>query len=82
MASDHCHRLDEDLDLMVSLGLHAYRFSIAWSRIQPTGRGPANEKGLAFSGRLVDGLLARGIRPIATLYHRDLPQALEDEGPE
>ena len=67
---------------MVSLGLHAYRSSIAWSRIQPICRGPANEKGLAFSGRLVDGLLARGIRPIATLYHRDLPQALKDEGPE
>ncbi|TFD79871.1 GH1 family beta-glucosidase [Cryobacterium fucosi] len=79
-ASDHYHHLEEDLDLMESLGLHAYRFSIAWSRIQPTGRGPANEKGLAFYGRLVDGLLARGIRPIATLYHWDLPQALEDEG--
>ncbi|MDJ0323935.1 GH1 family beta-glucosidase [Cryobacterium sp. PH31-AA6] len=79
-ASDHYHHLEEDLDLMESLGLHAYRFSIAWSRIQPTGRGPANEKGLAFYRRLVDGLLARGIRPIATLYHWDLPQALEDEG--
>jgi beta-glucosidase len=79
-ASDHYHHLEEDLDLMASLGLHAYRFSIAWSRIQPTGRGPANEKGLAFYARLVDGLLARGIRPIATLYHWDLPQALEDEG--
>jgi len=80
VASDHYHHLEEDLDLMVSLGLHAYRFSIAWSRIQPTGRGPANAAGLAFYGRLVDGLLARGIRPIATLYHWDLPQALEDEG--
>jgi beta-glucosidase len=80
VASDHYHRLEEDLDLMASLGLHAYRFSIAWSRIQPTGRGPANAKGLEFYGRLVDGLLARGIRPIATLYHWDLPQALEDEG--
>ncbi len=79
-ASAHYHHLEEDLDLMESLGLHAYRFSIAWSRIQPTGRGPANELGLAFYGRLVDGLLARGIRPIATLYHWDLPQALEDEG--
>lgn len=79
-ACDHYHRLDEDLDLMVRLGLEAYRFSIAWPRIQPTGRGPANEAGLAFYERLVDGLIARGIRPIATLYHWDLPQALEDEG--
>ncbi|MCI4656408.1 GH1 family beta-glucosidase [Cryobacterium zhongshanensis] len=79
-ASDHYHHLEEDLDLMQRLGLHAYRFSISWSRIQPTGRGPVNEKGLAFYERLVDGLLARGIRPIATLYHWDLPQALEDEG--
>ena len=79
-ACDHYHRLDEDLDLMVRLGLEAYRFSIAWPRIQPTGRGAANEAGLAFYERLVDGLLARGIRPIATLYHWDLPQALEDEG--
>jgi beta-glucosidase len=69
-----------DLDLMKSLGLEAYRFSIAWPRIQPTGRGPANPEGVAFYERLVDGLIARGIRPIATLYHWDLPQALEDEG--
>lgn len=80
IAADHYHRLEEDLDLMASLGLGAYRFSIAWPRIQPSGRGPANATGLAFYGRLVDGLLARGIRPIATLYHWDLPQALEDEG--
>ncbi|MDD9206328.1 GH1 family beta-glucosidase [Georgenia sp. 10Sc9-8] len=80
VADDHYHRLDEDLDLMADLGLHAYRFSIAWPRIQPTGRGPANPAGLAFYSRLVDGLLERGIRPIATLYHWDLPQALEDEG--
>jgi beta-glucosidase len=80
VAVDHYHRLDDDLDLMKTLGLEAYRFSIAWPRIQPTGRGPANPAGLAFYQRLVDGLLARGIRPIATLYHWDLPQALEDEG--
>ncbi|PJJ63412.1 GH1 family beta-glucosidase [Compostimonas suwonensis] len=80
VADDHYHRLDDDLDLMKSLGLEAYRFSIAWPRIQPNGRGPANEKGMAFYERLVDGLIARGIRPIATLYHWDLPQALEDEG--
>jgi beta-glucosidase len=80
IADDHYHRLDEDLDLMSGLGLEAYRFSIAWPRIQPTGRGPANAKGVEFYTRLVDGLLTRGIRPIATLYHWDLPQALEDEG--
>jgi beta-glucosidase len=80
VAADHYHRLESDLDLMASLGLEAYRFSISWSRIQPTGRGPANESGLDFYERLVDGLLARGIRPIATLYHWDLPQTLENEG--
>jgi beta-glucosidase len=80
VADDHYHRLDADLDLMASLGLEAYRFSIAWTRIQATGSGKSNEKGLAFYGRLVDGLLERGIRPVATLYHWDLPQALEDAG--
>jgi beta-glucosidase len=80
VACDHYHRWESDLDLMAELGLESYRFSIAWPRIQPTGRGPANEAGLAFYERLVDGLLARGIRPVATLYHWDLPQALEDEG--
>ncbi|MCC2594128.1 beta-glucosidase [Tessaracoccus sp. OS52] len=80
VACDHYHRLDEDLDLMAELGLNAYRFSIAWPRIQPTGRGPANLVGLDFYQRLTDGLLARGIAPVATLYHWDLPQALEDEG--
>jgi beta-glucosidase len=80
IADDHYHRLDEDLDLMQELGLDAYRFSIAWPRIQPLGSGAWNPKGLEFYGRLVDGLLARGIRPVATLYHWDLPQALEDRG--
>ncbi|SKA97721.1 beta-glucosidase [Agreia bicolorata] len=80
VADDHYNRLDDDLDLMADLGLEAYRFSIAWPRIQPLGSGPANEDGLDFYGRLVDGLLDRGIRPIATLYHWDLPQALEDAG--
>ncbi|CAN5201015.1 GH1 family beta-glucosidase [soil metagenome] len=80
VADDHYHRLDSDLDLMKSIGLQAYRFSIAWPRIQADGTGKPNEKGLAFYGRLVDGLLARGIQPIATLYHWDLPQALEDVG--
>jgi beta-glucosidase len=80
VAVDHYHRLDADLDLMAELGLEAYRFSISWPRIQPTGSGAVNDAGLAFYGRLVDGLLARGIRPIATLYHWDLPQALEEAG--
>jgi beta-glucosidase len=80
VADDHYHRLDEDLDLMGSFGLDAYRFSISWPRIQPAGRGEANQKALEFYDRLVDGLRARGIVPVATLYHWDLPQALEDEG--
>ncbi|SDZ43222.1 GH1 family beta-glucosidase [Herbiconiux ginsengi] len=80
VADDHYHRWEADLDLMQELGLESYRFSIAWPRIQPTGRGPALPEGIAFYSRLVDGLIARGITPIATLYHWDLPQALEDEG--
>jgi len=80
VADDHYNRLESDLDLMADLGLEAYRFSIAWPRIQPLGSGDANQAGLEFYGRLVDGLLDRGIRPIATLYHWDLPQALEDAG--
>ncbi|MFC5382481.1 GH1 family beta-glucosidase [Aquipuribacter nitratireducens] len=80
VAADLYHRLEADLDLMASLGLGAYRFSVAWPRVQPTGRGPVNRAGLDFYSRLVDGLLARGIRPVATLYHWDLPQPLEDAG--
>ncbi|GGK80387.1 beta-glucosidase [Sphaerisporangium melleum] len=80
LAVDHYHRLDADLDLMAELGLQAYRFSIAWPRIVPAGRGAINPKGIDFYSRLVDGLLARGIRPVATLYHWDLPQPLEDAG--
>jgi len=79
IACDHYHRLECDLDLMAQLGLKAYRFSIAWPRVQPDGRN-VNPIGLDFYDRLVDGLLARGIAPIATLYHWDLPQALQDEG--
>jgi hypothetical protein len=74
------HRLEEDFDLMASLGLRAYRFSVAWPRIQPEGSGPADREGLDFYRRLVDGLLERGITPALTLYHWDLPQALEDRG--
>ncbi len=80
VADDHYHRWESDLDLMADLGLHAYRFSIAWPRIQAEGRGAPNRAGLDFYSRLVDGLLARGISPTATLYHWDLPQALEDGG--
>ncbi|GAA0280452.1 GH1 family beta-glucosidase [Cryptosporangium japonicum] len=80
VADDHYHRYPEDLDLMAGLGVNAYRFSIAWPRIQPTGEGPVNPAGLAFYDRLVDTMLAKGITPAATLYHWDLPQALEDKG--
>jgi beta-glucosidase len=79
-ACEHYFRWREDLDLMQSLGIEGYRFSISWPRIQPTGRGPANQRGLDFYRSLVEGLLERGIRPLATLYHWDLPQTLEDEG--
>ena len=80
VACDHFHRYRDDVALMSELGVNAYRFSIAWPRIQPTGRGPANVAGLDFYDRLVDELLAKDIRPFATLYHWDLPQTLEDEG--
>lgn len=80
IACDHYNRWPEDLDLMRDLGVRAYRFSIAWPRILPSGRGRVNQAGLDFYRRLVDGLLERGITPYATLYHWDLPQALQDEG--
>jgi beta-glucosidase len=80
VAADHYHRWAEDLDLMSRLGVSAYRFSLAWPRIQPSGSGPANPAGLDFYERLTDALLARGIIPVPTLYHWDLPQPLEDEG--
>ncbi|MCL2316816.1 MAG: GH1 family beta-glucosidase [Actinomycetia bacterium] len=80
VACDHYHRFQTDLDLLAELGVDAYRFSIAWPRIQPAGVGRANQAGLDFYSRLVDGLLALGIRPFVTLYHWDLPQALEDKG--
>ncbi|MBW8482955.1 GH1 family beta-glucosidase [Actinomadura parmotrematis] len=80
VACDHYHRWPEDVALMGDLGVDAYRFSIAWPRVQPTGSGPANARGLDFYERLVDGLLERGIAPAATLYHWDLPQPLEDAG--
>jgi beta-glucosidase len=80
VACDHYHRVPEDVALMAQLNLNAYRFSIAWSRILPEGRGSINERGLDFYDRLVDALLARGIAPLATLYHWDLPLALHMPG--
>ncbi|MCI0384429.1 GH1 family beta-glucosidase [Streptomyces sp. CNQ085] len=80
VAVDHYHRWRDDVQLMADLNLNAYRFSISWSRVQPTGRGPAVQRGLDFYRSLVDELLARGITPWITLYHWDLPQELEDTG--
>jgi beta-glucosidase len=80
IACDHYHRWREDIALMQRLNLNAYRFSIAWPRILPDGCGKVNEAGLAFYERLVDALLERGIEPFVTLYHWDLPQALQDQG--
>lgn len=77
-ACDHYHRYPEDIQIMQQLGLNAYRFSTAWPRILPDGVGNVNEAGLAFYDRLVDSLLAAGITPFITLYHWDLPQALQD----
>ncbi len=80
VACDHYHRVDTDLDLMAELGLTHYRFSVGWPRIIPDGTGTVNQKGLDFYSRLVDGLHARSIQPVATLYHWDLPQPLQDAG--
>jgi beta-glucosidase len=79
-ACDQYHRYPQDVALMASLGARAYRFSVAWPRIQPEGRGPANTRGLDHYRRLVDELHAAGIEPVLTLYHWDLPQTLEDAG--
>ncbi len=80
VACDHFHHWREDVDLIAGLGVDAYRFSIAWPRVQPQGQGQWNEEGIGFYDRLVDRLLARGVQPHATLYHWDLPQALQDLG--
>ncbi|MFI9626700.1 GH1 family beta-glucosidase [Streptomyces sp. NPDC052042] len=80
VAVDHYHRYQDDVALMKRLGLTAYRFSVSWSRVQPTGRGPAVQRGLDFYRALVDELLEAGIMPVVTLYHWDLPQELEDAG--
>ncbi|MBA3471308.1 MAG: beta-glucosidase [Herpetosiphonaceae bacterium] len=80
VACDHYHRWRDDIAIMKQLGLQVYRFSIAWPRILPNGRGAVNQKGLKFYSDLVDELLANDIVPFATLYHWDLPQTLQDEG--
>ena len=80
LTCDHYHRYPEDIALMRQLGLKAYRFSISWPRVIPNGMVPVNPKGLDFYDNLVDRLLAANIQPFATLYHWDLPQALEDKG--
>jgi beta-glucosidase len=79
-ACEHYYRWRDDLDLMRALKLQGYRFSVSWPRIQADGRGPANQKGLDFYRRLAEGLRERGIAPMATIYHWDLPQALQDQG--
>ncbi|HEY0186375.1 MAG TPA: beta-glucosidase [Cellulomonas sp.] len=80
VAVDHYHRVPEDVALMQDLGLQAYRLSVAWPRVQPTGSGAFNAEGIAFYVDLVDRLIEAGIAPVVTLYHWDLPQALEDQG--
>lgn len=80
VACDHYHRWQSDLDLLTELGVNAYRFSISWPRVLPEGRGQPNARGLDFYQRLVDGLLARGITPMVTLWHADHPQALQEAG--
>ncbi|KAH9290792.1 hypothetical protein KI387_034909, partial [Taxus chinensis] len=78
VADDHYHRYLEDIELMQSLGVNSYRFSISWSRILPRGRGAINEKGIKFYNNLIDALLSKGIQPFVTLNHYDLPQHLEE----
>ena len=80
VACDHYHRYVDDVALMAGLGLASYRYSIAWPRIQPDGTGPVNTRGLDFYDRLTDELIGKGIDPVVTLYHWDLPQTLEDRG--
>ena len=80
VATDHRNRWRDDVVLLAELGIPAYRFSVAWPRVQPDGAGAISQDGLDFYRELVDGLLAAGIEPVVTLYHWDLPQALEDAG--
>ena len=80
VACDHYNRWQSDLDIVASLGVNAYRFSVSWSRVQPSGMGPWNEKGFAFYDQLIDGLLERGVQPYLTLNHWDLPEGLHERG--
>ena len=80
VACDSYHRLDEDLDLVARIGLGSYRFSVSWPRVLPAGRGTVNEKGMDYYRRLVDGLASRGVEATLTLFHWDLPQALQEQG--
>ena len=80
VACDHYHRWRDDVVMMKELGLNSYRFSIAWPRVLPTGRGKINQIGIDFYSQLVDALLEAGIKPFVTLYHWDLPQSLQAEG--
>ena len=79
-ACDHYHRYEQDLDLLQAAGMDAYRFSTSWARVLPEGRGPVNQDGLDFYDRLVDAMLARGLKPFQTLYHWEMPSALADLG--
>ena len=80
MASDHYHHMKEDVKLMAELGMKAYRFSIAWTRIIPDGDGEVNEAGVQFYNDLIDELLSHGIVPVVTMYHFDLPLELHKKG--
>ena len=80
IACDHYHRFEEDLDIMVQLGIKSYRFSVSWARLIPNGTGDVNEKGIEFYNKLIDGMIKRGIEPCMTLYHWDLPYALHLKG--
>ena len=80
LACDHYHRFEQDLDLVASAGFDTYRFSTSWARVMPEGRGPVNQEGLDFYDRLTDAMLERGLKPAATLYHWEMPSALEDQG--
>ena len=80
LACDHYDRFEQDLDLVAAAGFDTYRFSTSWARVMPEGRGPVNQEGLDFYDRLTDAMLERGLKPAATLYHWEMPSALEDQG--
>ena len=80
LACDHYHLFEQDLDLVAAAGFDTYRFSTSWARVLPEGRGAINQEGLDFYDRLTDAMLERGLKPAATLYHWEMPSALEDQG--